>query len=585
MLQEFRNLLNNRFGMFIHYGIYSAFEGFYHGKPVNAHTGLGEWIMRNAEIPIAEYAKTGREEFRPAPGFADRIAAAAKEAGMKYIVLTSKHHDGFCLFKSDVSDYNSYTYTGRDLCREMADACRRVGLKIGFYYSHTLDWYEKDAGGVISSEGGYEAHNNNYWDFPGHKPDFEKYLHEKCFPQVEELLTRYGDLCLIWFDFPHDITKEQSHELRALVKRLQPHCLINYRIAHSAYDYVSLGDNVLPTAPTGIPTECLVTMNNTWGYRRDDANWKTPEKLIGVLAGTLACDSTLLLNIGPKKDGSMTPETENILHRMGEWTKRNAPAVYGDITGNPFPYMFSFGHVSQKANDLYLYITAEGVNEVVLPGLKSCPVSAKVLGGEDAEFRQEENGLRVLLPKTGLPIPVCVLHFDIAPEISPVIAEADGLISLGIFWAQKENAVKGEEPRRLKFDCDLFSPDYGKTGLEISRSGAAHFWKDANDILTWDFIVTEAGNYEVELIHNPSQYLTGACFLSLGKQENPVDFTTEKYRFSLSGEHAENLRVARPAGEFVISAPGRYRVFLRRSGDTSADLPVTEVRLRRKSDG
>ncbi len=584
MIREFREMLDDRFGMFIHYGIYSAFEGFYHGRAVKEGTGLGEWIMRNAEIPIAEYAEMGKREFCPAPDFADKIVAAAKEAGMKYIVLTSKHHDGFCLFKSDVSDYNSYTYTGRDLCREMADACRRAGLKIGFYYSHTLDWYEKDAGGLRYSEGGREAHNNNFWDFPDHKPDFSKYLREKCFPQVKELLTRYGDLCLIWFDFPHDITREQSYELRALVKSIQPHCLINYRIAHSAYDYCSLGDNVLPTAPTGIPMECLVTMNNTWGYRRDDDCWKTPEKLIGVLSGTLACDSTLLLNIGPKKDGSMTEETVNILRQMGEWTKRNAPAVYGDITGNPFPYMFPFGHVSRRGNDLYLYVTAEGTERVTLPGLESLPESAEVLGVGKADFFREGNCLKVLLPKTDLPVPVCVLHFSSPPMISEEINEADGEISLGIFWAIKENAVKREPARRMHFDCDLFAPDYGKTGLEISRNSAAHFWGDINDALSWKFTVTKAGVYEAEVLHIPTRGNTSDLYLTLGRQENKVDLENEKYRFSLSGEHAENLRVANAAGEFRIPAPGEYRIFLRRSGDTSGDFPFTEVRLHRKAD-
>ena len=227
MEKKFKELLNERFGMFVHYGIYSAIAGKWNGESTE---GLGEWVQRRAQLPIADYEKFAKEHFLPAPDFAKQLVSKAKAAGVRYVVLTAKHHDGFCLFRSAVDGYNSYDYYGRDICKELADECHKQGVKLGFYYSHTLDWHEKNGAGNVQRYTNGPADNRNFWDFPNDDIDFEQYFRDKCIPQVKEILSNYGPLELVWFDYPHDITHEQSVELRDIVKELQPDCLI-YRSA------------------------------------------------------------------------------------------------------------------------------------------------------------------------------------------------------------------------------------------------------------------------------------------------------------------------------------------------------------------
>ena len=326
MDKNYKAMLADRFGMFVHYGLYSALAGSYNGEEI---FGLGEWIQRRAEIPIDEYVSLTKDAFCPAPDFAEKLVKTAKAAGIKYIVLTSKHHDGFCLFKTAVDGYNSYDFYGRDLCRELMEACHKEGLELGFYYSHTLDWHEKNgAGNYELAHPGKLTTNRNYWDYPDNNIDFEEYYRKKCLPQVRELLTNYGKLKCIWFDYPHDITYDESLELRNLVKELQPDCLINSRIGHGLWDYNSLGDNGLPSTPAKFPTECLITLNHTWGYKSYDKDYKSSRSVIEILCRTLTADSTLLLNVGPMPTGDLTEESYAILSDVGEWVHINACLNY-----------------------------------------------------------------------------------------------------------------------------------------------------------------------------------------------------------------------------------------------------------------
>ncbi len=218
-----------RFGMFIHWGLYAVPAGEWKGKQI---PGIGEWIMNRARIPVDEYEQLATQ-FNPVNFNAEEWVRVAKDAGMKYITITAKHHDGFAMFGSKASRYNIVDATPfhRDPLKELAAACQKAGIKLCFYYSQTQDWHEPDADG-------------NTWDFPDEsKKDFAKYLKEKAIPQVRELLTNYGPIGMIWFDTPRKITKEQSEELAALVHQLQPQCLVNGRVGHNAGDYDSAGDN------------------------------------------------------------------------------------------------------------------------------------------------------------------------------------------------------------------------------------------------------------------------------------------------------------------------------------------------------
>ena len=305
------NFLADHFGMFVHWGLYSAAAGQWKGQKLLPEQH-GEWIMHHLRIPLSQYREL-ISEFRPAADFADGWVEAARKSGARYIVMTAMHHDGFCLFRTRVNEYNAWDALGRDLVGEVAKACQRQGMKLGLYYSHTLDWSERHALGSVSVAGRPMDHGNT-WDYPdaGEK-DFGKFLYGKVFPQVEELLTQYGDIRLIWFDYPHNITPEQCRELYDRVKSLQPGCLVNSRIGYFPSDYYDLGDNQIPTVPMGVPAECLITLNDTWGYKQDDDHWKTSGEIIGMLVRSAASGCNLLMNVGPMADGSFTSETRDIL--------------------------------------------------------------------------------------------------------------------------------------------------------------------------------------------------------------------------------------------------------------------------------
>ena len=255
---------NSRFAMFIHWGAYSRLGGRWDGKN---YYGISEWIMNRAKIPVAQYEKAA-QSFNPVRFNATEWVKLAKAAGMRHIMITAKHHDGFAMFRSAASKYNIVDWTpfGRDPLKELAEACRAEGLRLGFYYSQTQDWHEAGAVG-------------NDWDF--HEPrDFRRYLEAKAIPQVRELLSGYGPLAAIWFDTPGPITPEQSRMLVDMVHQAQPQCMVNSRIGNGLGDYVTLGDSEIPRLPREGLWETVDTHNDSWGYADFDLNYKSPAEVI-----------------------------------------------------------------------------------------------------------------------------------------------------------------------------------------------------------------------------------------------------------------------------------------------------------------
>lgn len=308
-----------KFGLMIHWGLYSLLAGEYKGQRMDE---IAEWIQSRFRIPNAEYGRLA-DAFNPVCFNADEWVSLAKSAGMNYIVMTAKHHEGFCLFDSEVDDFNAVRGTpfGRDIIGEMAEACRRAGMKFGLYYSQELDWHEPNGGGYLPEQlnvGG--MHWTNNWDFPDDdQKDFEQCFRKKILPQVREILTKYGDLCLIWFDTPHKITPEQSRELYDLVKSLQPDCLINSRIGNGMGDYRSTGDNEIPDEWMGEAlVECPATLNDTWGFKYYDGNWKEPGKVLAIKKHLNERGVNYLLNVGPDPLGRIPAPALEILKRVGE---------------------------------------------------------------------------------------------------------------------------------------------------------------------------------------------------------------------------------------------------------------------------
>jgi alpha-L-fucosidase len=324
-----------KFGLFIHWGLYAIPAGEWKGRTV---PGIGEWIMNRAKIPVREYEQLA-SRFNPVHFDADAWVRFAKDAGMHYIVITSKHHDGFALFKSAVSSYNVVEATPfkRDVLKELAEACARQGIRLGFYYSQAQDWHEPNGAG-------------NTWDFgPDESKDFDQYLRTKAEPQVKELLTGYGPVALIWFDTPRMMTAERAKRFTDLVRTIQPDTLIDGRLGAGG-DYQSTGDNVIPAAVQAEAWETPATINHTWGYRKDDVDWKAPGDIVFKLVDIVSKGGNYLLNVGPMADGTIPQPNQDALRAVGRWLKVNGDAVYG---AGPTPFGDELGEPSSRgAKDL-----------------------------------------------------------------------------------------------------------------------------------------------------------------------------------------------------------------------------------------
>jgi len=309
-----------KFGLMIHWGLYSLLAGEYRGKRT---PWIGEWAQAYFRIPNEEYEKLTKA-FNPIYFDAEEWVKIAKNARMNYIVITCKHHDGFCLFKSDYDSYNVVDATpfGRDVLAELAEACYKHNMKLGLYYSQELDWSEPNGGGYTSGKtwcGGRGYWTNN-WDFPddAHK-NFTQCFNDKIKPQVKEILTGYGDICLIWFDTPGVITPEQSEELYRMVKQYQPDCLVNSRIGNGRGDYGSAGDNEIPEDDKGAMLfETPATLNDTWGYKSFDNNWKDAKTVKQIKEHLNARGINYLLNVGPDYLGRIPGPAVDILREVGK---------------------------------------------------------------------------------------------------------------------------------------------------------------------------------------------------------------------------------------------------------------------------
>ena len=336
-----------KFGMFIHWGLYSLPAGEWKGQ---AYSGIGEWIMFKARIPVAEYEQLATR-FNPVKFDAEAWAQLAQDAGMKYLVITAKHHDGFAMFGSKADPFNIVDATPfkRDPMTELAAACARRGIRFGFYYSQAQDWTAP--GGAIwkgRHEDGPDF-GGRCWD-PRQEGDFDAYLNRKAIPQVEELLRNYGPVSVIWFDTPLDVmTRERASRFERAVRGLQPDCLISGRLGgESQSDYQSEGDNKIPDLARAGAWETPATLNDTWGFKKDDHNWKKPEDLTFKLVDIVSKGGNYLLNVGPDGEGVIPQPSQDMLRVVGRWLKVNGEAVYG---AGRSPFGGEFGTFSENRKD------------------------------------------------------------------------------------------------------------------------------------------------------------------------------------------------------------------------------------------
>ena len=328
-----------KFGMFIHWGIYSVPSGKW-----GETTTYGEWIMHSAKIPRAEYA-TLAKQFNPTGFNADEWVKLAKDAGQKYIVITSKHHDGFAMFGSKADPYNIVDATPfkRDILKELAEACRKQDMKLGFYYSQAQDWYHP--GGAVSG--------NVEWD-ETHKGDMNKYVEEIAIPQVKEILANYGDVAVLWWDTPTNMTQEMAQKLADLTKPY-PNLITNNRLGAGMWGDLETPEQFVPA--TGFPGrnwEVCMTMNGHWGYNAYDDRWKSTTDLLQKLIDIVSKGGNFLLNVGPNQYGIIPEVCQQNLREMGDWLKVNGEAIYG-TQASPFPFL-SWGRATLKGQKLYLHV-------------------------------------------------------------------------------------------------------------------------------------------------------------------------------------------------------------------------------------
>lgn len=313
-----------QFGMMVHWGLYSLPAGEWKGERMPF---IGEWAQSYFRIKHAEYGKLAGV-FNPILFDAEEWVTLALEAGMTYLVVTSKHHDGFAMYRSRVDPYNIFDGSPfrRDVIGELAEACAKHGLKLGLYYSQDLDWHEPNGGGYT------RGHTNcgvmswtNDWDYPDNAAkDYTQCFEAKIKPQVEEILRNYGELCLIWFDTPLTVSSEQSTELFQMVKRYQPNCLVNSRIGNGMGDYRSWGDNQIPDETMGEGLfETPATLNDTWGYKSFDQNWKSPDEVLRLKSHLNTRGINYLLNVGPDYLGRIPAPSEQILREVGRRLREN----------------------------------------------------------------------------------------------------------------------------------------------------------------------------------------------------------------------------------------------------------------------
>lgn len=472
-----------RFGMFIHWGLYAQLAGEYQGKRTGS---IGEWIMHDLRIPVADYAALAKQ-FDPEQFDADKWVSIAKAAGMKYIVMTAKHHEGFAMFHTLSDPFNIYDATPfkRDPIKEMSEACKRQGLKFGVYYSQAQDWHH--AGG-----GAYGGH----WD-PAQDGSVDEYVRKVAAPQVKELLERYHP-AILWWDTPVEMSPEDIKALTASFSA-DPGLIANNRLGNGVAGDTETPEQFIPaTGYPGKDWETCMTINDTWGYKSFDTNFKSSESLTRNLIDIASKGGNYLLNVGPDPKGVIpAPEVER-LAAMGEWLKKNGASIYG--TGpSPYKRLPFDGRCTTKRNTLYLNVFTWPAEGLTLGGLQTPVRSAIVIAtGEKLKVDKLADGSLSISKPSSLDSVSTAIALNLAA--APVVIEPEVLIAAGADGA---------------FSLDASEANLSGATIQVESRGNQSnigYWTEASDAASWKVKAGAAGSFAVSLDYSCEPGSEGSTF-------------------------------------------------------------------------
>jgi alpha-L-fucosidase len=520
-----------KFGMFIHWGVYSVLGGEWRGKQMpipssRSEGGVGEFladdnvevIMENFRIPLADYREVARH-FNPVKFDAQQWVSMIKATGMKYLVITGKHEDGFAMFHSKVSRYNIVEATPfkRDPLKELSEACRQQGIRFCVYYAQRIDYEDPNS-------------YSNYWDYHEAKRDYAKYFEGKAKPQVRELLTGYGPLGLIWFD-DCTYTPEQAKEMVDLAHSLQPRCLVDSRISpfgaqEPMGDYLSLEDHELPAGEVQECFEVPQTLNHSWGYHKFDDGWKPPREVVHELVDVVSKGGNYLLDVGPTGEGIFPQPAVEILHKVGAWVGRNGESIYG--TSACSLGELPWGRCTVKGEKLYLHVFDWPLDgELSLVGFKNEVKKAYLLAESSRalDFRRREGKLSVRLPDQPVDREdtVVVLEIEGKPEVDPPVV-----------------VQKGNSPIKLEYMTAVTA------GKAIKRHTPASFyyisgWDDPQDSVTWRMRIDQPGRYQIWITYSAQKQWEGGKYRVSVGSASLEDMVFETRYFAIDGPFADSL--------------------------------------------
>ena len=522
-----------RFGMFVHWGLYAVPAGEWNGKEI---PGISEWIMLRAKIPVAEYEKLA-EQFNPKKFDAEEWVRLAKLAGMKYIVITSKHHDGFAMFHSAASHYNIVDATpfGRDPLKELAEACKKHGIRLGFYYSQAQDWHEP--GGTYAGIDRGEPH----WDSNLKRDSLMNYINSKALPQVKEILENYGGLDILWWDTPVGMTEEAAQVLQNEVNKY-PGILTNNRLYRPWPGDFSTPEQHIP--PTGLDYdwEVCMTMNTSWGYKWYDNNWKSTETLIRMLVDIASKGGNFLLNVGPTAEGLIPDSSVVRLKEMGIWMQKNGESIYG-TSASPF-FKLPWGRCTQKIENrkttFYFHVfnwPKDGILRV--PGLKTRVKDVFLLANPKQKFawKFEDGDLIINAPS---------VIFD--PVNTVVAVKTTGKVEITSNMPALQN---GSILLPADF-ADIHNPGYGTHAI-LEGTGAESViknWTDARTRIEWMF-AAEPGKYRMEALINASDPCRINVNIGNKNLESDIPGTNQKFEIVTLGE----IEITESGNQIIVMNP------------------------------